>query len=226
MCYQRIGGNIMKKGYKVNKAAGIVDIVYASLVMFASLIMLVYLMIVGAAVSEVVGAAGGSQGEVDAFFATTGIVVFVITCALSVVYLVFGIKTLKYSNSSQKQYFSSKSALLAFAIVESVFLLFAFASIAASPEFASVPLLLIASLILRWIGYAYCVQGEKEEANKIVENNSQQADQQNTQNDAQQSEPVPNDDKMFQNLEKLNKLRVDGAITQEEFENMKKKIIE
>lgn len=31
---------------------------------------------------------------------------------------------------------------------------------------------------------------------------------------------------MFDSLKKLNKLRLDGAITQEEFDQMKKKIIE
>ena len=35
-----------------------------------------------------------------------------------------------------------------------------------------------------------------------------------------------NNDNMFDSLEKLNKLRLDGAITQEEFEQIKKKIIE
>lgn len=35
-----------------------------------------------------------------------------------------------------------------------------------------------------------------------------------------------NNDNMFDRLKKLNKLRLDGAITQEEFEQMKKKIIE
>lgn len=35
-----------------------------------------------------------------------------------------------------------------------------------------------------------------------------------------------NNDNMFDSLEKFNKLRLDGAISQEEFEQMKKKIIE
>ena len=48
----------MKKGFKVNKASGIVDIVYASLVMFVGIIMLFYLIIVGSLVSGSVGAAG------------------------------------------------------------------------------------------------------------------------------------------------------------------------
>ena len=211
----------MKKGFKVNKAAGIVDIVYASLVMFVGIIMLFYLMIVGSLVSGSVGAAGGSQDEVGAAFGMVGVIVLTIVCALSVVHLVFGIKTLKFANASQQEYYASKSTLLVFAIIESVLLAISFAGIASSPEFATVPLMLIAVIVLRWIGFSYCHKGEKENPEHVVETTHSDEPQQATQN-----APKKNDDNMFDSLEKLNKLRLDGAITQEEFEHMKKKIIE
>lgn len=213
----------MKKGFKVNKAAGILDIVYASLVMFVGIMMLFYLMIVGSLVSGSVGAAGGAESEVDAAFGTVGVIVLTIVCALSVVHMVFGIKTLKFANASQQEYYASKSTLLVFAIIESVLLAISFAGIASSPEFATVPFMLIALIVLRWIGFSYCQKGEKEnqEQTQVVETTTLEAPQQTTE-----SETKRNNDNMFESLEKLNKLRLDGAITQEEFDQMKKKIIE
>ena len=72
----------MKKAFKVNKTSGIVDIVYASLVMFVGIIMLFYLIIVGSLVSGSVGAAGGSQDEVGAAFGMVDVIVLTIFCAL------------------------------------------------------------------------------------------------------------------------------------------------
>lgn len=126
----------MKKGFKVNKASGIVDIVYASLVMFVGIIMLFYLIIVGSLVSGSVGAAGGSQDEVGAAFGMVGVIVLTIFCAL--------LKQLLLTNLNKQQKPRKKKT----------------------------------------------------------------------------------DDNMFDSLDKLNKLRLDEAITQEEFEQMKKKIIE
>ena len=122
----------MKKGRGCNLAAGIIDIVLASIFIIVGLYNIVI------AIDFV------SSEEILAELGSVFNVVGMVALLFGATYLIFGIFTIKYVNLDVNDYYKKKNVLLVFSIIESVNAVF------------------LPSIILHWIGYGLMVKGSEE----------------------------------------------------------------
>lgn len=174
----------MKKGKGCNLAAGIIDIVLASIFIIAGLYNIVIALDVVS--SEEILAELGSVFSIIGFVALL----------FGAVYLIFGIFTIKYVNLDVNNYYKKKNVLLVFSIIESVNAVF------------------LPAIILHWIGYGLMVKGSEE--------NCEFSDD---SKDLKVSKQPVFDEEIYKQLTNLNELKQNGIINDEEFQNMKDKIL-
>lgn len=193
----------MKEKYelakKLNLAAGIIDIIIGSFV----LIGLIYLL-------TIINAFAGLSGTLGIGFAlifSVIIEIILIGCLLG-----FGIATICFGKVKGQKYCEKKGSFLGFAIVETIVLVFEIATLATSFDVVSLIAILIMAvvLVLRYTAYAYI----KKVSGKLE--------------DSQEPENVEQKNSIEKeiNLEKIQRLvdlKNSGAITEEEFEQLKKK---
>ncbi len=196
-------GNMEQK-YKqargVNLAAGIVDIVIGAL----AIVGLIY------AIAIIARASSSIPSEYIPVFVMS----ILISAAQVGCMLGFGIATICYAKEKGQAYCDKKPKFLSFAIVESVILFFSFIGVVTDfdPVSLVVLLLMIAVVVLRYIGYAFIAQV------------SGKLDQEAQQPEVQPAKKeVSNDSINVDKLQKLTELKESGAITEEEYEHLRKK---
>lgn len=194
----------MKSARKINLAAGILDIIVGGVAVIGLILSIVTI--------------AGIGGELAAYPELVGILVLSIIIAAAEVgcLLGFGIATICYGKSKDKAYCNKKGAFLAFAIIETIGLFFSIIITAVSFSVILLTTLIIsiAVMILRWIGYAFVKQvAESGETTEVLET-------------AKEVKPVekPVENKVdVEKIQKLVELKNSGAISEEEYEYLKKK---
>lgn len=193
----------MEKKYKqargVNLAAGIVDVIIGAL----AIVGLVYIIVL--------------IGEVSASISSEYVPILIMSCLTSAAQIGcmfgFGIATICYAKSQGQAYCEKKPKFLAFAVVESIILFISFIGVVTDfdPTSLVVLLLMAAVVVLRYIGYAFVSQ--------VYGKLDQEA-----QPEVQPAkEEVVNDSINVDKLQKLAELKESGAITEEEYEYLRKK---
>lgn len=197
----------MEQKYKqargVNLAAGIVDIVIGALA-FVGLIYTI------AIIAE-------ASSSIPSEYIPIFVMSILISAAQVGCMLGFGIATICYAKAKGQAYCDKKPKLLSFAIVESVILFFSIIGVATDfdPTSLVALLLIIAVVVLRYIGYAFTAQASgklDQESQPEVQPAVQPA-----------KEVVTNDSINVDKLQKLTELKESGAITEEEYEHLRKK---
>ena len=203
---------MIKKGKGFNLTAGILDIIVSVFYVIVGFIMLCAGSLFDA-VGDAVTSAGGSGVEaelVGVFSAIIGVVFLL----YFVLYLTFGILTIKVANADANVYYAKTGRLLGFSITFTVF--FALELIGVITAFdVSMLIGIILSLVIltfHWLGYGFANAGSKKFALSSAETTGG--------NNLQTAEPS-----VAEQLEKLSKLKESGAITEEEFNEMKSKIL-
>ena len=199
----KLKGESMEQKYKqargINLAAGIVDIVIGAL----AIVGLIY------AIAIIAGASSSIPSEyIPVFVMSILIYAAQVACMFG-----FGIATICYAKEKGQAYCDKKPKLLSFAIVESVILFFSIIGVATEfdPTSLVALLLMIAVVVLRYIGYAFTAQV------------SGKLDQEAQPEVQPAKEEVSNDSINVDKLQKLTELKESGAITEEEYEHLRKK---
>lgn len=202
----------------LTKAGGIVSIVAWAL----NILLGAYLLGVLAYFMMVYSSMGVMDPELQAALLSSVITV-IIPLAISIILVVYSIRTLKYSKLDCKEYASKKGTILFVAIVNLLNVVYSIISMIDSGfDWTSVVsilivLALLASAILILIDFS---KAQKEaNAEKLAEQTAQNiesANQTQTVVDAQVKEETIED-----KLEKLNKMKADGLISEEEYNQMK-----
>ena len=193
----------MEQKYKqargVNLAAGIVDIVIGALA-FVGLIYTI------AIIAE-------ASSSIPSEYIPIFVMSILISAAQVGCMLGFGIATICYAKAKGQAYCDKKPKFLSFAIVESVILFFSFIGVVTDfdPVSLVVLLLMIAVVVLRYIGYAFTAQV------------SGKLDQEAQPEVQPAKKEVSNDSINVDKLQKLTELKESGAITEEEYEHLRKK---
>lgn len=214
----------MVKGKGFNLTVGILDIIVAVLYFVAGILMFL-------ASSVTLNIANSSSILIaDTTVASGAVVVDPMTAALGVVliiigvmylllfalYLTFGILTIKTANAGAEKYYSKTGMMLGFSITLSILLVFELVGVVV--QFSVLGLIsLIVSIIIvlfHWLGFGFAKSGNGGDKQEIQKNVNYEPKQQNTIND---------DD--IAKLEKIAKLKEMGVITEEEYNDMKSKII-
>lgn len=194
----------LKSARKINLAAGILDIIVGGVAVIGLILSIVTI--------------AGIGGELAAYPEVVGILVLSIIIAAAEVgcLLGFGIATVCYGSKPDEEYKKKKGKFLAFVIIETILVVFAIVGIVTSFSVTSVItlLIMIAVMILRWIGYAFVKQvAESGETTEVLET-------------AKVEKPVekPVENKLdVDKIQKLVELKNSGAISEEEYEYLKKK---
>ena len=190
----------MRKGRGCNLAAGIIDIVYAGLLLIGALYILLLASTIGGIPADIFGGL------------LTYIAIIALVFAGSL--LTFGIITIKICNKETEDYYQKSAPILVFSIIESVFLGLMFAGSETGESWIGIALLL-AIVILHWIGFGMMKKGAKEEdafAEPVILPKREEIKEQANE----VAEPVEQD--KLQQLEKLVKLKKSGALTEKEFQ--------
>lgn len=204
----KLKGESMEQKYKqargVNLAAGIVDIVIGALA-FVGLIYTI------AIIAE-------ASSSIPSEYIPVFVMSILISAAQVGCMLGFGIATICYAKAKGQAYCDKKPKLLSFAIVESVILFFSIIGVATDfdPTSLVALLLIIAVVVLRYIGYAFTAQ-----ASGKLDQEAQQPEVQPAVQPAK--EVVANESINVDKLQKLTELKESGAITEEEYEHLRKK---
>lgn len=199
----KLKGESMEQKYKqargVNLAAGIVDIVIGALA-FVGLIYTI------AIIAE-------ASSSIPSEYIPIFVMSILISAAQVGCMLGFGIATICYAKAKGQAYCDKKPKFLSFAIVESVILFFSIIEVATEfdPTSLVALLLIIAVVVLRYIGYAFTAQV------------SGKLDQEAQPEVQPAKEEVSNDSINVDKLQKLTELKESGAITEEEYEHLRKK---
>lgn len=199
----KLKGESMEQKYKqargVNLAAGIVDIVIGALA-FVGLIYTI------AIIAE-------ASSSIPSEYIPIFVMSILISAAQVGCMLGFGIATICYAKAKGQAYCDKKPKFLSFAIVESVILFFSFIGVVTDfdPVSLVVLLLMIAVVVLRYIGYAFTAQV------------SGKLDQEAQPEVQPAKKEVSNDSINVDKLQKLTELKESGAITEEEYEHLRKK---
>lgn len=191
----------MVKGKGFNLTAGILDIIVAALYFVAGILMFL--------ASSVTGSYGEPSFEVFGYLLIIIGVMYLLLCAL---YLTFGILTIKTANVGAEKYYSKTGMMLGFSITLSILLVFELVGVVAQFSILGLISLIVSIIIVlfHWLGFGFAKAGanageiEKEEA-------------------ASKQQSIANDD--IAKLEKIAKLKEMGVITEEEYNDMKSKII-
>lgn len=199
----KLKGESMEQKYKqargVNLAAGIVDIVIGALA-FVGLIYTI------AIIAE-------ASSSIPSEYIPIFVMSILISAAQVGCMLGFGIATICYAKAKGQAYCDKKPKFLSFAIVESVILFFSFIGVVTDfdPVSLVVLLLMAAVVVLRYIGYAFTAQV------------SGKLDQEAQPEVQPAKKEVSNDSINVDKLQKLTELKESGAITEEEYEHLRKK---
>lgn len=199
----KLKGESMEQKYKqargVNLAAGIVDIVIGALA-FVGLIYTI------AIIAE-------ASSSIPSEYIPIFVMSILISAAQVGCMLGFGIATICYAKAKGQAYCDKKPKFLSFAIVESVILFFSIIGVATDfdPTSLVALLLIIAVVVLRYIGYAFTAQV------------SGKLDQEAQPEVQPAKEEVSNESINVDKLQKLTELKESGAITEEEYEHLRKK---
>ena len=195
----------MVKGKGFNLTAGILDIIVAALYLICGIFMFI--------ASSVTGSYGEPSFEAFGYLLIIIGVMYLLLCAL---YLTFGILTIKTANADAEKYYSKTGMMLGFSITLSILLVFELVGVVV--QFSVLGLIsLIVSIIIvlfHWLGFGFAKSGNGGDKQEIQKNVNYEPKQQNTIND---------DD--IAKLEKIAKLKEMGVITEEEYSDMKSKII-
>lgn len=203
----------MEQKYKqargVNLAAGIVDIVIGAL----AIVGLIYAIAIIA----------GSSSSIPSEYISVFIMSILISAAQVGCMFGFGIATICYAKEKGQAYCDKKPKLLSFAIVESVILFFSFIGVVTDFDSVSLVVLLLmaAVVVLRYIGYAFVSQVYGKLEQQETQNPVGQPVAQSTEQPAK--EEVSKSEINVDKLQKLAELKESGAITQEEYEYLRKK---
>lgn len=197
----------MKKGKGCNLAAAIIEIILAAF------------LIIGGAYYLIAGSAFSTSGEELAGLGSILVIIGAVALAFGVIYLTFGILTIKYTNSDAQVYYSKKNVLLAFSIVESVIIVyFIYSVISAGDPLSFISFLIyLSATILHWVGYGLMNKGSKQYVEKPAS-----VEVLTEEKKAEESAP---DAEMYSQLTKLNELKQNGVISEEEFQSMKDKLL-
>lgn len=188
----------LKQAKVLNLTAGIVDIVLGGLASIGFILIVVTL-------AEI--------GESLAF--GWGIIAFqLIMLALQIGCLLgFGIATIVYKKKQGQEYCNKKGNFLAFAIVETVIAFISLLSVCVSFSILSliIVLLMIGTVAIRYVAYAFInkVSGKLDE------------DKSETKPEAKEV----GKDVILDKIQKLTELKNSGAISEEEFEEIKNKLL-
>ena len=207
----------MKKGRGCNLAAGIIDIILASFLIIAG----IYYLIVGSAFMNSNDAVLISAGEIVFIAGLVGLL-------LGAGYLTFGILSIKYAIASPEIYYAKKRAYLTFSIIESVVVIyFIYSVIAVGDALAIISLLIyLSAMILHWVGFGLMAKGRSEMTmsnNGVTVELKQNASIPQTQEVETQKQSF--NENVYAQLTKLNELKQNGIISEEEFQEMKNKIL-
>ena len=200
------------------KVAGILNIVAYSLYTLTTIVMayLSFVLIVGlgGALSE----ATGSGNSVVTTAIVSIIIPYLIRLALNIVCLVLSIRSLKLVKMSPADYEANKKRANALFVLNIIVVAFALLSIIISGfnAYVIIDVILWALLITAAVLY-------KVDMKKNAQALAQEQVQATTVAPASAVEPTvkPADDNSIEKLEKLNKLRTEGLITEEEYAKMK-----
>ncbi len=181
----------MEQKYKqargVNLAAGIVDIVIGAL----AIVGLIYTIVVFV----------GASSSIPSEYIPVLVMSILITAAQAGCMFGFGIATICYAKEKGQAYCDKKPKFLSFAIVESVILFFSIIGVATDfdPTSLVALLLMIAVVVLRYIGYAFIAQV------------SGKLDQEAQPEVQPAKKEVSNDSINVDKLQKLTELKESGA---------------
>lgn len=200
----------------LTKAGAIVSIVSWSL----NILLGAYLLGVLAYILMAYSSMGVMDAEVQAVLLSTGITV-IISLAISIILVVYSVRTLKYSKLDCKEYASKKGTILFVAIVNLLNVVYSIVSMFDSGfDWTSIVSILIvlgllASAIL--IIVDFCKNNKELQAQELAEKTAQ------TEVQAQPEvvNPEPVEETVEDKLAKLNKMKADGLISEEEYNQMK-----
>jgi hypothetical protein len=213
----------VKTAKSLNLAAGIIDIVLSA-ILLGGIISLILLF------NELYGLIGGYVYDILIIALVLNIIEFS-------VYLIFGIVTLVFRARNGDAYVAKKGTFLTFAIVETILLCFILYGVISNPTvFNFIYLFLSIGLVtVRYIGFAYLVKAnnyqEELRSNEATIKNVAPPSQPQPEIRVENTTPVKENKEsdphevITKKLQSLNQLKKDGLITDEEFEELKKKII-
>lgn len=205
----------MKRGRGCNLAAGIIEIVYAAILVLGA----AYIGFVMAIFGDMVGAFGGPSG------AFNGLIIYIVLIALALgaVFLAFGISTVKTCGKEPEEYYKKSTSILVFSIIETVLFGLTFAGINEEGSFVAI-VLLLSIVVLHWVGFALMKKGSKQvqTAEKAGDKNEEIKEQAIEVKEV--VKPAAKKSKIDE-LQKLMALKDSGVITEEEFEALKKDIL-
>lgn len=204
----------------LSKAGSIVSIVSWSI----NILLYIYLGYVLLVLISLISASG-SGADASAVFALISTVVA--SLAISIVLLIYSIRILKFTKLDAKEFVAKKGTIIAIAVINILNALYGLFSLIGSEfDWTSavsivISLGLLASAVLLIVDFVKC---QKEaQAEKLAEKAAATAEQENTTQtvvDVQVKEESVED-----KIEKLNKMKADGLITEDEYNQMKSDLL-
>lgn len=202
----------MKKGRGCNLAAGIIDIILGSFLIIGT-IYYIYLFNI----------LRGS--DYSRLFKSILIASIVLCIILGVMYLVFGILTVKFCQAKPGIYYARSKALLAFSIVETIIICYyIFSIVSLFSVLTSISFLIyLSSMVLHWVGYGIMLKGVQNDVEMTA--NGVTVKPQTYEAPTAEIKTSNFNEDIYTQLTKLNELKQNGIITEEEFQTMKYKIL-
>lgn len=204
----------------LSKAGSIVSIVSWSL----NILLYIYLGYVLLVLFSLINASG-SGADASAVIALISSVVA--SLAISIALLIYSIRILKFTKLGAKEFVAKKGTIIAIAVINILNALYCLFSLIGSEfDWTSavsiiIALGLLASAVLLIVDFVKC---QKEaQAEELAEKATATAEQENTTQtvvDVQVKEESVED-----KLEKLNKMKADGLITEDEYNQMKSDLL-
>ena len=211
----------MKKGRGFNLTAGIMDIVVSVYYLIMGFIMCFASSFITALSQAIEETGGAGAEEVGAMIGTIIVLVGIMYLILAGLMLTFGILTIKVANGSEEEYYAKTGRLLGFSITLSVMLFLQIISIATTFNAMSLIALLIFAVIVvfHWVGFGLAKSGANAKDEPAVTIKLPKAEEKKVEN----GEVILDSD--VAKLERIAKLKESGAISEEEYNNIKSKIL-
>lgn len=204
----------------LSKAGSIVSIVSWSL----NILLYIY---IGYVLLVLISLMNASGSGADASAVTVLFLSVVASLAISIVLLISSIRILKFTKLDSKEFVAKKRTIIAIAVINILNALYCLFSLIGSEfDWTSavsiiIALGLLASAVLLIVDFVKC---QKEaQAEELAEKTAATAEQENTTQtvvDVQVKE-----ESVEEKLEKLNKMKTDGLITEDEYNQMKSDLL-
>ncbi len=209
----------MENKRKLTKVGSILSIIAWSLNILALIVTGIFVLFVIATLNEL--------GSEDLTSLYSNLISLVVSFVISIFLIVYSAKAIKLSNVDLETYMTKKSTILFVAIVNLLNAFYSVIEISKSAKSLTDTIVIITFILTILVCVLLLVSGIMILVDYFKANNKLKTLQTTSQNEVNEenSEQKPEEETIEEKLEKFNKMKEDGLISEEEYEKLKSDLL-